>query len=141
MAIARVLCVDDNQWIGDSIERFVRAQAGWEWLGWRSSAAELERIAPTLGRAIVLLDIDLPGEDSLAVAARVIRSCPEVRVIILSGHLSAELVDRALDAGAWGYLSKTDDTEVLLRAIERVAGGEVALSPAVLEGFERGSLR
>jgi two-component system, NarL family, response regulator DegU len=133
----RVLCIDDNEWIGNSIGRLVRSQPGWEWLGWRNSAAGLTELVQELNPSILVLDVDIPGEDSFEVVSRLQREHPEARVLILSGHLSSSLVDRALDSGAWGYVCKGDGTAPLLRAIETVAAGEVALSPAILEEFGR----
>lgn len=55
-------------------------------------------------------------------------SAPSVRVIVFSGHCGRTLIERALDGGAWGYVSKNDGEGALFDAIERAMRGEVVLS-------------
>lgn len=137
MPLPRVLCIDDNEWVGNSIGRLVRAQPGWEWLGWRASVAGLPGLVAGLGVVVVVFDVDIPGEDTFGAVREMKLVEPGARALMLSGHVSTELVDRALDAGAWGYMSKNDSSELLLRAIESVVAGEVALSPTIIEELGR----
>jgi DNA-binding NarL/FixJ family response regulator len=127
----RVLCIDDNRWIGESIERILRAHPDMEWSGWLPGAAGLDEAMAARSPNIVLLDIDIPGEDSFLILESIGRTHPDVRVVMLSGHVRAEYVDRALVAGAWGYISKNEDTSVIVSAIRQAMVGETALSPAV----------
>jgi DNA-binding NarL/FixJ family response regulator len=53
------------------------------------------------------------------------------RVLMYSGLLRRELVDRAIEAGAWGYVAKTDGGEELLAAIHAVASGSLAFSRSI----------
>jgi DNA-binding NarL/FixJ family response regulator len=54
-----------------------------------------------------------------------------VAVLILSGHVRRELIERAIDAGAAGYVSKTEGAATLVPAIRRAARGEFVLGPDV----------
>ena len=56
-------------------------------------------------------------------------ACPGVRVIMLSGHVRADYIDRALKAGAWGYLSKNEDVSLIIAAVKKVHAGQFAFGP------------
>lgn len=80
---------------------------------------------------VVLMDIAMPGLNGLDSTARISRDYPEVRVVILSMHISEEYVISALRAGASGYLLKDADPSELALAVRAVARGETYLSPGV----------
>lgn len=80
---------------------------------------------------ILLADIAMPLTNGLELAASVTRDLPSTRVIILSMHSSEEYADRALQAGAVGYLLKDAGLAELELAVRAVARGETYLSPAV----------
>jgi DNA-binding NarL/FixJ family response regulator len=80
---------------------------------------------------IAVLDISMPGMNGLEATARILRTHPEVRVMILSMFSSEEYVLQALRLGASGYLIKDSGLSELELAIRAVAAGETYLSPAV----------
>ncbi len=126
-----VLCVDDNEWVAEAIERRLRRTPGFVWAGWLPSADDLPAAACERMPDIVLLDIDMPGRDAFDALRTIAERCPEVRVVMLSGHVRLDLVNRAFEAGAWGYLAKTQEMDAMLDALRRVAAGEVVMSPEV----------
>jgi DNA-binding NarL/FixJ family response regulator len=132
-----VVCVDDNEWIGESIRRVLPRAGDLQWGGWYNCCKEFLARPSASQPAVVLLDLDIPGEDAFESVAAISSNCPGTRVLILSGYLAADLVDRALNVGAWGYISKNEAAGTVLEAIGRVAAGEIALSPAVVEEYQR----
>jgi DNA-binding NarL/FixJ family response regulator len=126
-----ILCVDDNEHVADALRLKFTASGGFQWRGWLPDAGQLVSTALRDPPSIVLLDLDMPGADPFDALADLAARCPQCRVIIFSGHVRRELIDRALDAGAWGYVSKNDGEEALLAAVLLVASGELALSPEV----------
>lgn len=134
----RVMCVDDNEWIGESIQRILRRHTDLAWAGWLATASGLAGEVDSRDPDVLLLDIDIPGEDPFDALASLAEARPEVRVIMLSGHVRAEYIDRALAAGAWGYISKNDETDSIVSAIRQAMAGEVALSPVVAAELARG---
>jgi DNA-binding NarL/FixJ family response regulator len=82
---------------------------------------------------VVLLDIMMPGLNGLDTAARISRTFPRTRVIMLSMNADEDSVLRALRAGAIGYLVKTADPAELELAIRAAVRGEKFLSSAVSE--------
>lgn len=130
--ILRIMCVDDNDLLAASMDRFVRQDDSFQWLGWISDAGRVIPAITELRPHIILMDIDMPGVDTFGLVRTVSEAYPDVRVIMFSGHVTAEYVDRALDSGAWGYLCKDEDPAALLDGLRRVAGGELAFGKEVL---------
>jgi two-component system nitrate/nitrite response regulator NarL len=91
---------------------------------------------------IVLMDIDMPQLNGLAVTERLRKELPRVKVLVLSMHSQTDFVMRILQSGARGYVLKDAPTEELLQAIETVHSGESFFSPDVarmaLNQFVRG---
>ncbi len=82
---------------------------------------------------IVIMDLSLPGISGLETTARILSRDPEARIIVFSMHKSTVLVERALDTGARGYISKNCEPDVLLQAIEKVVNGEFYLGPIIAQ--------
>lgn len=129
----RVLCVDDHAFIAEGLKARFALEPDLEFAGWLPSTTDvLSRIAE-LRVSIVLLDIDLPGPDPFELLGDVARQFPEVRVLILSAHVRDQYIDAAIQAGAWGYLSKSDAPDEVVLAIRRAVRGEFAFGPRVQE--------
>lgn len=124
----RIFCVDDNDMVGRALERRLARETDLEWLGiLADGVVALERIGE-LKPDIVLLDIDMPGIDTFTLARQVSTDAPETRVVMFSGHVTPEFVERAMNSGAWGYISKNDDVPRIIEGIRAAARGEIALS-------------
>lgn len=130
----KVLSVDDNELVGEVIRITLKRAGGFEWLGHLSDAQDLVAKAREHCPDIVLLDIFMPGKDPFVAMHELNEVCPDARVIMYSAYVSPRLIERALDAGAWGYVSKDDEGDALLSAIERVAEGEFVMGPKVRAG-------
>lgn len=124
----KVLCVDDNPMIGEAVALKLGDSGEFE------VVAQLDRADYLLSKVqqcqpqIVLLDIDMPGKDPFDAIEELTEAGFDARVIMLSGLVRRDLIDRAFEAGAWGYLSK-GDVEMLPDAIRQVSSGEIALGP------------
>jgi DNA-binding NarL/FixJ family response regulator len=85
---------------------------------------------------LVLLDLTLPGETGLSLLRRIRREFPSIPVMILSMHPAEQFAQRALQAGAVGYVEKDSDPEELVRAVRAaLAGGRHV--PAALQEAAR----
>lgn len=126
--VCRVLCVDDNPAVAEALRVKLSRRGGFLWLGRLGSADALPEMAAKLRPDLILLDMDMPGRDALDSLRECVARCPEVRAIVFTGHVRRELIERAIDSGAWGYVSKNDGEEELLAAIVRVGAGELGMS-------------
>jgi two-component system, NarL family, response regulator LiaR len=83
---------------------------------------------------VVLMDIDLPGMDGFEATRRLKAITPDSQVIIITAYEEHEVVARAMNAGASGFVPKTYAADELLAVIEQAAAGELVLSAAHLRG-------
>lgn len=124
----RVLFVDDNQLMAKALERRLGFENEVVYAGWVESPAMAAQAAKDTRADVVMLDVDMPG-DSFALARELSTTQPDVKVVMFSGYTRPEYVDRAVDVGAWGYISKSETMETIISSIRRVASGKFVLSP------------
>ena len=129
----RVLCVDDHSFLIEGLRARFEVEPDIECVGSLPTAERLVAEAKRLEPDIVLLDIEMPGPDSFEATDELRRQCPDTRTIILSAYVRDHYISAALEAGAWGYFSKGDETRSMIAGIRKVAGGELAFSPKVQE--------
>jgi two-component system response regulator NreC len=127
------LCVDDHSFLVEGLAARFELERDVELVGSLPSAERLLAVATETRPDIVLLDIEMPGADAFVAAEDLRRQCPEVRTIFLSAYVRDHYISAAVKAGAWGYFSKSEDAETIIKGIRKVAGGEFAFSPKVQE--------
>jgi DNA-binding NarL/FixJ family response regulator len=125
----RVLVVDDHAVLRRGIQCIVRAWPGWEIAGEASSGEEAVRLNSLLKPDIILMDISMPGIGGLEATKLICQQQPEAKILLLTLHDSIEWVRTAFQAGARGYLLKSDTEAELMRALETVAANRVYASP------------
>jgi DNA-binding NarL/FixJ family response regulator len=126
----RVLFVDDNYLLAEGLRRRLGFERGLEYVGWAQTSEEAVGAAERGKADVVVLDVDMPG-DSFELVRRFGEVSPAVKVVMFSGHIRRAFADRAIDSGAWGYISKNEAMDIVFDAIRRVAEGEFVLSPDV----------
>jgi DNA-binding NarL/FixJ family response regulator len=72
---------------------------------------------------VVLLDATMPGRSAFDALAELVVLSPNTRAIICSGYDDPAFINRAVNAGAWGCISKHDEPTTILRAVRAVAAG------------------
>jgi DNA-binding NarL/FixJ family response regulator len=123
-----VLVVDDNDILGQSMQRWMTGAQGARCLGWTDQVTDAKRLVVQLRPDVLLLDVDIPGGDTFALLRWVAAEHPRVKVVMLSGHLRQDYVERALDEGASGYIVKDESPATILDLVRRAAAGEIVLS-------------
>jgi len=131
MTRVRVLLADDHQLVRSGLRALLESLPDVEVVGDTGDGREAVELTAARQPNIVLMDIAMPGLNGLEATARLRKSSPETRIIILSMHAGADYVAEALHAGARGYLLKNCTPSELSLAIAAVARGEVWLSPSV----------
>lgn len=82
---------------------------------------------------VVVMDLSLPGIGGLASVRRLISRDPAAKILMFSIHDEPAYVVRALEAGARGYITKSCAPEILVEAVERIAGGERYLEQEIAQ--------
>lgn len=77
----------------------------------------------------------MPGMDGLEATKQISEQTPDTAVLIFTAYSERSLLSRGLESGAKGYILKEAPHETLLRAIEKVAGGETYVDPALMPAF------
>jgi len=125
----RVLVVDDHAVLRRGIQSIVRAWPGWDIAGEAGSGEEAVRLNSLLKPDIILMDISMPGIGGLEATKLICQQQPEAKILLLTLHDSIEWVRTAFQAGARGYLLKSDTEAELMRALETVAANRLYASP------------
>ena len=128
----RVLCVDDNRMLADALAMQFKTHADLEWAGWLENSAELVQQICEAQPDVVLMDIDMPGPDPFLSVRDLSETAPEIRVLMFSAYVRRDYIDRAIEMGAWGYVSKNESMSEVMDALRRVYSGEFVLTPEVL---------
>jgi DNA-binding NarL/FixJ family response regulator len=125
----KILLVDDHPMMRAGLAQLINRQTDLEICGEAGDPAaasrELARVRPDL----VLTDISMPGRSGLEFIKDLLAQNPSMLILVVSMHDEVVYAERALRAGARGYVMKEAGGENLLAAIRQVLSGQVYLSP------------
>ena len=133
----RLLLVDDHQLVRDGLRARLEAVPGFEVAGEAGNAAEAEARMAELAPELVLMDVGMKDVNGIELTTRLLAGNPGLRVLMLSMYDNPEYVQRAMQAGARGYVLKDSPASEIIAAIEAVASGGTFLSPAVTKRLFR----
>ncbi|MEU6147758.1 response regulator transcription factor [Streptomyces sp. NPDC047081] len=128
----RVFVVEDMHVVRAGLVALLDSEFGIEVAGHAADAPEALKGVSGAEPDVALLDIDLPGMDGLALARELSRSAPTCRTLMLTAMDRAGYVQRALDAGASGYVLKTLSPQELANAVRAVSAGGRVIEPPEL---------
>jgi two-component system response regulator DevR len=130
MKKTRILLVDDHAIVRLGLMTLLNDQPDMQVVGEASTAAEAVHAVEKGNPDVVLMDIRLPGEGGIDATRQVTSRFPGSKVVMLTSFADDDLVIRAINAGAAGYVLKQVGNEELLRAIRAAARGEALLDPS-----------
>jgi DNA-binding NarL/FixJ family response regulator len=134
----RVLIVDDHPFVRSALGELLSATEGFRVVAECADGSEVAEAAARTHPDVVLMDLLMPRMSGLEAARALRASQPDVRVIVLTGSLSAVAAREALALGIEGFLLKGDDAEGSLTCqIRRVATGGTAWCAAAAAEQER----
>lgn len=128
--VIRVVLVDDHPIMREGLVHTFEREPGFEVVGQGETGEEAIHFAETLLPDLIFLDINMPG-DGVQAARAISRSCPAVRIIMLTAHESEHYVVDALRYGASGYVVKGISSEDLIKTAHSIHQGESYVSPAL----------
>jgi DNA-binding NarL/FixJ family response regulator len=138
----RLLLVDDHALFREGLAALLSYQDDFELAGQAEDAEAAVKQVEVLQPDIVLMDIDLPGEDGVSATRRIKADFPGVSVVMLTVHDETDKLIDAIKAGADGYLVKNVRSAELVEQLRGVMRGEAAISRRIatrlLEEFRRG---
>jgi DNA-binding NarL/FixJ family response regulator len=123
----RLLLADDHRMLRHGL-RLCMEEAGFEVAGEAGDGEEAVRMTQALLPDVVLMDVTMPVLDGVEATRLIHQRLPEARVVMLTMHGESEVMARAIQAGAVGYLLKDCSTEEVASAVRLAASGDGALS-------------
>jgi DNA-binding NarL/FixJ family response regulator len=141
----RILIADDHEVVRRGLSALLQSQEGWEVCGEASDGREAVEKAKQLKPDFVILDIGMPNLNGLAATRQLAQYDPNFKIIVLTITDSDQVIREALDAGARGFVLKSDAVRDLVSAIEALQRGQMFFTPRVnemvLAGFlEKGTV-
>ena len=125
----RVMLVDDHAVVRSGLGAFLMAFDDLELIGEAGGGEEAVRLCVQVKPDVVLMDLVMPGMDGPTATRAIRERCPGIQVIALTSFKEEELVQRALEAGAIGYLLKNVSADELVDAIRAAHAGRPTLAP------------
>jgi NarL family two-component system response regulator LiaR len=131
----RVLITDDHALVRTGLKFFLAAFDDLELVGEGASGQEAVQLCSELHPDVVLMDLLMPGMNGATAIRTIHTAWPQVRVIALTNFQEPELVQKALQAGAIGYLLKNVTASELAQAIRAAHAGRSTLAPEATQAL------
>lgn len=125
----KVVITDDHPVVRAGIKDMLSVYDDIELVGEADSGKDLLEKMQNLNPDLILLDMIMPHMDGLETTRAVVAQYPRMKIIILTTFAKGEDVQKVLDAGAVGYLTKHSKIDSLADAIRRAYGGQTVLAP------------
>ena len=123
----RVLLVDDHRLVRSGLQSLIESTDDLVVVGAASDGEEALELVAATRPDVVLMDLSMPGMDGIEATRRITERHADVQVMVLTSFSDGDRVQRALDAGAVGYLLKDADPHALLDGVRAVSRGESPL--------------
>jgi DNA-binding NarL/FixJ family response regulator len=129
--VIRVFLADDHPVVRDGLKALIDSQPGMCVVGEATDGLEAVEGVLASKPDVVVMDVSMPRLGGAEATARILRSCPDVKVLALTAHEERGYIRLLLEAGASGYVLKRAAAGDLVRAIEAVTEGGVYLDPTM----------
>ena len=116
MGSMRVLVADDHEIVRRGLCSLIQEHPGWEVAAEAADGREAVEKTRELKPDVTVMDISMPSMNGLEATRQIVRELPETKVLVLTMHESDPIIRDVLDAGARGYLLKTDAGRDLVSA-------------------------
>jgi DNA-binding NarL/FixJ family response regulator len=139
MAPFRILLADDHEVVRAGLRALLEEQSGWEVVAEAVDGRDAVEKASKLKPDAVVIDIAMPSLNGLEAVRQILKAVPNAKVLVLTMYDSDPLIQQVLQAGARGYLLKSDAGRDLVSAIEALRRNKTFFTPKVsqmvLEGY------
>jgi DNA-binding NarL/FixJ family response regulator len=137
----RILVADDHDIMRRGLKQLLTAKPGWQVCAEAKNGREAVALAEQAKPDVVVMDISMPELNGLEAARQIKKVLPKTEIVILTLHFSDQLVHDIVEAGARGYIMKSDADRDLIAAVEAVSHRRSFFTPKaaemVLNGFRK----
>jgi DNA-binding NarL/FixJ family response regulator len=141
MSQIRILIADDHEIVRQGLRSLLEAQPGWVVCGEAATGREAVAKAKELRPDVAIIDLTMPELNGLQATHQILKAVLGVEVLILTMHESDEAIRKAFEAGARGYVLKTDAGRELVAAVEALSHHKPFFTSRVAERVLVGYLR
>jgi DNA-binding NarL/FixJ family response regulator len=139
MESLRVLVADDHEVVRKGLKSILEEQSGWVVAGEACDGRQAVEQAKALQPDVSVVDVSMPRLNGLEATRQMLKNDPSSKVLILTMHESDPLIREVLDAGARGYLLKSDAGRELINAVDAIRMNKTyfttRVAQMVLEGY------
>jgi len=144
MSALRIFVADDHEVVRKGLMSLLHAQPEWKICGEAGDGRVAVEKAQRLKPDVIILDIGMPSLNGLEATRQILKTNPEAKVLILTLHESEQMVREVLNAGARGFVLKSDAARDLVFAVEALAHDKTyftsKVSTIVLDGYLRSGM-
>jgi DNA-binding NarL/FixJ family response regulator len=123
-----VMLVDDHTMLRQGLRRSLEHE-GLQVVAEASNGSEAVRLALAHRPDVVLMDVSMPEVDGIEATRRLVRADARQRVVMLTMHVDRDVIERAMKAGAVGYVTKDSTVKEVALAVRMAANGDRIMSP------------
>ena len=136
-----VVVLEDHPVLCDGLKQLISSQPDLACIAVADDVSGAKRLVQECKLDLIVLDLRLKAGDALDFIKTLRVECPEVKVLVLSQYDELVFAERALRAGASGYIMKENTTDEVLRAVRKVLAGELYFSDRVAAAVVQRTLR
>jgi two-component system invasion response regulator UvrY len=130
----KVLIIEDHPIVRDGCQRLFNRRTDIKVVEASSAEAGIA-LNKTFGPDVIILDVGLPDANGFDIIPKLVAGNAKAKIVILSMYGTQSFVTSALEKGAAGYITKNDDPNTILTAIDKVRAGEVYLGQAIAQNL------
>ncbi len=131
----RILLVDDHAIVREGYRSLLEKQPGMEVVAEAVDGNEAYSLFKECDPDLVIMDISMPGQGGLAAIRHIKQRRPDAKILVFSMHQHPSFAVQAIRAGALGYVTKSSEPDVLIRAIHDVYKGRHVLSSDIAQAL------
>src|SRR5260370_3791338 len=135
----RLLLADDHEIVRKGLRAMLETEPGWEVVAEAADGRHAIQKTKQMKPDVAILDISMPSLNGLEAAHQIVTCAPQTKVLILTVHEADPLIQQVLEAGARGYLLKSDAARDLVAAVDALRRNKTFFTPKVaqivLEGY------
>lgn len=135
-----LLLVDDHSVIRSGLRALLSVEKDFEIVGEAASGRDALKLTEQLQPNVVVMDLSMPLLNGVEATRQISAACHSTQVVVLSAYQDSDHVERAVAAGAGGYVLKHSAAIDLINAIRDVAAGKAYFSPAVAKQLRDGRI-
>jgi DNA-binding NarL/FixJ family response regulator len=137
----RIVIVDDHAVVRRGVRALLESQPGWEVSAEAATGREAVELVRRLRPHVVVMDLSLPELNGLEATRQIVNESPETEILVLTMHHSEQLARDVLQAGARGYVLKSDADQNLIAAVDSLRQHKPFLTATVTEFVLNGYIR